>query len=502
MPINFIPNDPLAQNSLAMRQQAPQRNRPANRAGFAFVGAVGQGLFNPGSPEFLFWQCREAALMAVATWEALNGKLSQWARATPNRRRLALRQDDGVDLNAFYDGQSLAFFHFQTGGKTTFSGASTDVVAHETGHALLDAIRPDLWDTNFLEVYAFHEAFGDCMALLTALSDRATRVALLAVSRDLGAANFLEATMEDLADGCRRELGRNHPDAQPRHALNTFRWQLPTTLPPSGRPQVLSSEAHSFGRVFSGCFYDTLRNIFASSANRTEATLWTAAQTAGKLLITGAHNAPEVPRFFRAVGRAMTLADEASNNGAHRLAIRNAFAQHNLALGSAAMLAPTASLAGPAPKLEAAAMRSILPTSTRHDLLRRIGGAPGDKVTVDPLEIAGERIAKVVHYREVPLDDVDPRLQGVVASVTEPVLVGASGTRAAVLGALPEANTTTDEVLAFVTTLLKNDAIALGGARRAAVTSRQVSPLPTHTVRTRGRKKVLTRIRFVCHHKG
>jgi hypothetical protein len=270
---------------MAMRQQAPQPNRPANRAGFTFVAAVGEGLFNPGSPEFLFWQCREAALMAVARWEDLDGHLSQWARATPNRRRLALLQDEGVDLNAFYDGQSLSFFHFQTGAKKTFSGANTDVVAHETGHALLDAIRPDLWDTNFPEVGAFHEAFGDCMALLTALSDRTTRMALLAASPDLGSSNFLEATAEDLSDGVRKELGPNHPAAQPRHALNSFRWQLPTTLPPSGPPQVLSSEVHSFGRVFSGCFYDTIRNIFASSANKTEATLSAVAQTAGKLLI-------------------------------------------------------------------------------------------------------------------------------------------------------------------------------------------------------------------------
>ncbi len=223
--------------------------------------------------------------MAVARWEDLDGNLSQWTRATLNRKRLALLQDDGVDLNAFYDGQSLSFCHVQTGAKKTFSGASTDVLAHETGHALLDAIRPDLWDTNFLEVGACHEAVGDCMALLTALSDSATRMAMLAASPDLGSSNFLEATAEDLSDGVRRELGPNHPAAQPRHALNSFRWQLPTTLPPSGPPQVLSSEVHSFGRVFSGCFYDTIRNIFASSANKTEATLSAVAQTAGKLLI-------------------------------------------------------------------------------------------------------------------------------------------------------------------------------------------------------------------------
>jgi Zn-dependent metalloprotease len=47
-------------------------------------------------------------------------------------------------------------------------GASTDVVAHEVGHGLLDSARPDS-STSILEVGAFHEAFGDCIAMLTAL---------------------------------------------------------------------------------------------------------------------------------------------------------------------------------------------------------------------------------------------------------------------------------------------------------------------------------------------
>jgi hypothetical protein len=504
MPINFIPNDPMAQNGPPMRTQNPRPDRPATQTGFNLHGEVPEAVLAVGTAGFLFWQCREAALAALSAWEAADGALAQWARATPNPRRLDLLQDEGVDLNAFYDGQSVAFFHHVSGTKTTFSGASTDVVAHEVGHGLLDAIRPDLWDSTFIEPNAFHEAFGDCIALLTALSDPASRVALLAVSPDLGTANFVEATAEDLSDGVRRALGSSHAAAAPRHALNDYQWQLPTLLPASGPPAVLSSEIHSFGRVFSGCFYDVIRRIFASLPAPSEASLLTAAQTAAKLLVEGARNAPEMPRFFRAVGRAMDQADQALNGGANHAAIRDAFAGHSIALGSSAMLAPSAGLAGRAPNLEAAPAAAILAPASREDLRRRMGAAPGERLAVGVREIGGERVAEARHQREVPLGDVDPRLAGVVALASESVLVGAAGTRAAVLGALPEANTTADEVHAFVATLVRNEAIALDGAGRAAVSRRRAvatgrPPIPpTHTVRTRGGRKVLTRIRFVC----
>jgi hypothetical protein len=324
MPIHFIPNDPLAISSLPMRQQDPSAERPPGVAGFAVQGSAREDLFLPGSPEFLFWQCREAALRAVATWESLTGPLLAWAPALADRQSLPVFPDDGIDINAYYDRESLRFFQHTTDGKTTFSGASTDVVAHETGHALLDSIRPDLLDSSLPETNAFHESFGDCIALLTSLADPDTRRALLAISLNLDTASFVESLMEDLADGVLRALGSSHPSSEPRHALNNFLWQLPTTLPKSGPPAVLTGEEHSFSRVFTGCFYDAIRNIFQGFPNRTEDTLWTAAQAAGKLLIAAAQKAPESPRFFQAVGRAMVLEDERMNGGAHMTALRTA----------------------------------------------------------------------------------------------------------------------------------------------------------------------------------
>jgi hypothetical protein len=95
----------------------------------------------------------------------------------------------------------------------------------------------------------------------------------------------------------------------------------------------------------------------------------------------------------------------------------------------------------------------------------------------------------------------------VVAFAAEPILIGRSGARAAVLGALPEATRTEDEVSAFVETLLRNGRIALdGGAKKAAKKRGLVAAaadaasnnISTHAIRTVGGKKVLTRIRFLC----
>jgi len=216
-----------------LRVQAKHANRPSTRADFTLANTQSEGIAAPGTARFLFWQCREAALSAVDAWEAVAGNITRWQG---NRRRLALRQDAGVDLNAYYDRTSFSFFHQAVSGTTYYSGASTDVVSHEVGHGLLDSIRSDLWDAAFLETGAFHESFGDCMAVLTALSDRDTRVKLLAVTATLKKANFVEATAENLSEAIRR-LVPNHNAAEPRHAFprRPLEWGRRAS---SGRPRA------------------------------------------------------------------------------------------------------------------------------------------------------------------------------------------------------------------------------------------------------------------------
>jgi Fungalysin metallopeptidase (M36) len=492
MAINFVPNDPLAgAGAPPIRQTSALANRPPNRAGFIFHSQQPQGLHQPGTPEFLFWQCRQGAIAAVKTWESHAGPLSRWFSG----RRLHLVQNAVAEFgetpqpNAFYDRSSFSFFEFTQGGKTTFSGESTDVVAHEIGHGLLDAIRPDLWDTPFLETSGFHESFGDCIALLTALADPQTRQAF---RPSLNSQNFLETTAEDLSDAIRR-FKPNHNAAEPRMALNTLQWQLPSTLPATGGPGVLINEGHSFARIFTGCFYDLLRDLAGN--NPTDAVVQQKVSTAARLLIAGARNAPDSTRFFQSVGRAMSLADQQLNNGANRDAIGRAFAAHNIALGTNAMLAPVAELAGTSPR--AGARSAALGQATAKDIADRLNVKGRVRMIVRPLQALGARVVEAVHQREVSLGEVHAKLKGVVALAAESVLVGVSGGRAAALGALPDASVTTNEVLSYVNALVKNERIAFD-AKSLVKEVKQAAQYATHAVKSVGGKKRLVRLRFAC----
>jgi hypothetical protein len=438
--IDFIPNDPLAERDDPMRVERAHRAQTGKVARFHFAnGAPSSNTYRPGTMEFLYWQTREAALAALDAFATCGEPLSAWAPQVGGSLRLV--PNAGDDLNAFYDRRTLSFFVSQGGDGQTCSGASTDVVSHETGHAILDSLRPELWSSSLPEHAAFHEAFGDCMAILTAFNDEATRNALLGTPGGLDAENFVESLAEELSDAVRRTMGASHPASKPRHALNTFRWQLPSRLPTVGGPDVLTGEVHSFARIFTGCFYDTIRNILANQPSRDSTDLATAAKTAGKLLIDGARTALLRPRLFEEVGVAMLAADQATNGGKNVMPIREAFDGHGIAL-----------------------------TVT-----------PGIHRAMAFVDAATHPVIE-----EVELSGLHPFLDGVVA---EALTFSSAESRAdyAVINDGWHDTSTNQEVRFFVQTLLDRGCIGFGPEPAKGA---------THTVQTVDDKRVLKRIRF------
>ncbi len=501
MPILFIPNDPEAKKAPPARRIKPAAARKSGRTSFDLGALPQKKIWPPGSDEFLVWQCREAVMRALAMWEKIAGPLKHWQGST-RRIKLKVNIDEGSDLNAYYDRQSLGYYHFRSKSSKLLRrfAASTDVVSHECGHALLDAVRPELWDSNFPEPNAFHEAFGDCVALLTALADLATRTALLKQDPKLGKANFVETLIESLANGL-RDFDPTHNGAKPRHARNAYRWVIPSTLPDDGGPGVLINEIHSFGQVFVGCFYDVIRNIFAQSPKKDARALWDAASRAGRLLVRAAIKAQHTPRFYQAVGRAMSLEDDQLYAGGHRDAIRDAFHRHGILLGSDAVLAPRSALKGKAPARKG---KGAVPLAkaTLDDLKSRLGVPSRTALRVRTFDLGGQRVSEASHQREVSLKGLSPKLANVVALGTEPALVGQTDRHAAVFGALPDRQATEDEVRAFVGSLVRRGAIAYGastvakrGRQRAIASPHGVA---THAVVRIDGQLVLRRLRFAC----
>jgi hypothetical protein len=121
------------------------------------------------------WALLQRALDTFQHGNAL-GRVIPWGF---EGSRLILVPHAGYDRNAYYDreSKSLQFYYYSNGNDspTEYTCRSMHIVAHEFGHAVLDGIRPRLYESVSIESNAFHEFFGDLTALLVCLQDKKIR---------------------------------------------------------------------------------------------------------------------------------------------------------------------------------------------------------------------------------------------------------------------------------------------------------------------------------------
>jgi hypothetical protein len=193
---------------------------------------------------------------------------------------------------------------------------------------VLDAIRPELFDAQFIEAAAFHEAFGDMSAMLSGLQVPSLRQAVLT---ETGGILNRASRLSRLAEQLGAAIRVGHPDAVEgdclRNASNSFFYSDPQALPPSAPASQLSSEPHSFSRVFSGAFLDALAGMVTTlSSPPTADTLAAASVDAGNILVGGILAAPVVPDYFTQVAAQMVqFAEQAPYSGKYRDVLKSAF---------------------------------------------------------------------------------------------------------------------------------------------------------------------------------
>lgn len=292
--------------------------------------------YEPGTPQFRYWTAAEALTRAARFWAGAVPAGTRWWRG----QTLPVTLDRGVDLNAYYDRDGLSFFHATVRGVTVYSGESPDVLTHELGHAVLDAVRPQLWNAASLEVAAFHESFGDISAMLGALQLPSVRRAVLdETSKRVSRASRISRLAEQLGWAVRQFK----PDAVEadclRNAVNSFFYRPPEHLPPNAPAASLSSQPHSFSRVFTGAWLDALAGMI-DPERASSATLLRAARDAGRLLVAAVRDARISSNYFAQVAAHLVRADEALFRGRYRAALSGSFVRRGiLSPGSAAAIA-------------------------------------------------------------------------------------------------------------------------------------------------------------------
>ena len=157
-------------------------------------------------------------------------------------------------MNAFYSRTQncLKFGDFVPSGQAerVFTCRSFDIVAHETGHAVLDGLKPHwLLADAPPQTGGLHEAFGDLTAIFLALSQLDQCEAVVAQTK----ARLHDKTfLADIAEQFGLALGST---TGLRNADNDL------TLSQAG------TQVHAISQVFTGGVYDVLADLFALERN-------------------------------------------------------------------------------------------------------------------------------------------------------------------------------------------------------------------------------------------
>jgi hypothetical protein len=215
------------------------------------------------NPQFQQQMVYAVAMKTIEHFERNLGRVALWAANAPGDRgangseryvqRLRIYPHAIRAGNAFYSPERKSlllgyFFASQTTavdmlpGGVVFTALSSDIIAHETTHALLDGLHRRFREPTNADVLAFHEAFADIVALFQHFSmPEALRQQIAGTRGDLRTENLLAELAVQFGQatgrygGLRNAIGEFDGDKQWRPAA------------PSPADYQLSSEAHARG---------------------------------------------------------------------------------------------------------------------------------------------------------------------------------------------------------------------------------------------------------------
>lgn len=253
----------------------------------------------------------------------------------------------GVDLNAYYDRKSLRFFYLndKKKNKMVYSCDATPVVCHEFGHAFLDTIRPDFWSVQAIEIWSFHEAFGDISSLLFSLqNEELIRYALEETDGNLLKSNVITRIGAEMGSTY-FNLAKNKQGLTGdflRDISVVYNYQNPELLPNKGPDNILINECHSFSRVFSSAFYEIViriaeENLKTGKLNDYIESIKYSRDLCARYLLKAIHSVPMTVRFFDALARQILFVD-LSEGSKYQEIINKVFSNRNILIQKVKML--------------------------------------------------------------------------------------------------------------------------------------------------------------------
>jgi hypothetical protein len=236
-------------------------NPPArwNRETWSFTGEDGKSLPQKPKESLQFHQVNVWAVImkVIELFEEPSalGRPVPWA--FPGNRLIVVPHA-GYGENAFYDrrSKSLQFYYFGTKKQTVFTCLSHDIIAHETGHAILDGVRPLYNEISSFQTSAFHEFTADLTTIVSALRNNDLRAVLKAATAgDLSRKNFIA----NVAEGFGTHVV-NRPYLRTAHNDHSMRFLN------------MAKSPHANSQVLTGAMFDIMAGMAANYMEQREKT--------------------------------------------------------------------------------------------------------------------------------------------------------------------------------------------------------------------------------------
>lgn len=324
-----IPQDPLVTKPEIVKHKGvvvpgPESSRvkTLDKSEVAKPDANGNYIEDVNKPQFDRVNAFLFTQKVLDRYEDALGRKIEWAFPS---QQLKVNPLAGVTMNAYYSrwDQETKFFYFQNRfdqDETCYTSKMADVVAHETGHATLDGLRPSYigWGSHG---GAIHEGFSDTTSMLVAMDhDSVLDAVIKQTGGDLKKENLIASLAEQFGKavyGDKMYL---------RNAINDLKLSDFT----SGRE---SQQVHNFGRLAAGTFYDVIVEMTMQNAKDMplKDALKQTNKDMTKMLIRAMGDfSPPGNVYYPDIAKALIKAEQADFNGKYKDAVRKAVIDREL----------------------------------------------------------------------------------------------------------------------------------------------------------------------------
>lgn len=238
--------------------------------------------------------------------------------------------------NAFYSSEtgSINLSHYvNRDGQTERTAQQADVVSHETGHGILDGMRPAWLHSMSVASGGFHESFGDMMSILKALHEDTV---IDSLKEETGGQLLIPNVVSSVGEQIGHTIYGDKAHGL-RQAINDTQYADSSFLPfmdRQGDYHGLGTECHAYSKLFTAAFYDIFNGIYQEENKSPDCTfrqaVTNARDEAGKLLFRAIDLSPVGDISYKDMALSFLKADMQDNEGKHVEQIAGAFVSRSI----------------------------------------------------------------------------------------------------------------------------------------------------------------------------